>query len=72
MSYRIHNRRTAVRELSCNSRADEILEFVYNDENEALCNPQVVLSHQSAMPAVQEFLREMSELDSQPAADRWH
>jgi len=24
------------------------------------------------MPAVQEFLREMSELDSQPAADRWH
>jgi len=72
MSNRIHNRRTAVRELSCNSRADEILEFVYNDENEALSNPQVVLSHQSTMPAVQEFLREMSELDSQPAADRWH
>jgi len=72
MSNRTHNRRTAVRGLPCNSRADEILEFVHNDENEALCNPQVVLSHQSAMPAVQEFLREMSELDSQPAAARWH
>jgi len=72
MSNRIHNRRTAIRELPSNSRADEILEFVYNDENEALCNQQVVLNHQSAMPAVQEFLQEMSELDSQPAAACWH
>ena len=72
MSNRTHKRRSAICELPCNSRADEILEFVYNDENEALCNRQVVLNHQSAMPAVQEFLQEMSELDSQPAAACWH
>jgi len=72
MKNRTNHRRTVTHELPRDSRADEILEFVYNDEDEALCNQQVVLSHQSVMPAVQEFLREMSELDSQPAAARWH
>jgi hypothetical protein len=72
MRNRTENRRTATRELPRDARAEEILEFVYNDEQEALCNEQAVLSHQSIMPAVQEFLREMSELDSQPAASCWH
>ena len=72
MRNRTHNRRTAARELPRNSRADEILEFVCNDEDEALCNQQVAMSHQSVMPAVQEFLREVSELDAQPAATCWH
>jgi hypothetical protein len=72
MRNRTENRRTATRELPRDARAEVILEFVYNDEDEALCNEDVVLSHQSAMPAVQEFLQEMSELDSQPAASCWH
>ena len=54
------------------ARAEAILEFVYNDEEEALCNEEFVLSHQDTMPAVQEFLQEMTELDARPAADRWH
>jgi len=72
MSNKTENRRTKEPELPRDARADEILEFVFNDEVEALCNEQVVLSHQSVMPAVQEFLQEMSELDSQPAAACWH
>jgi len=72
MGNKTDTRRARKHELPRDSRADEILEFVYNDEDEALCNQQVVLSHQSVMPAVQEFLQEMSELDSQPAAARWH
>jgi len=72
MRNKTDNRRTATRELPRDARADEILEFVFNDEVEALCNEQAVLSHQSVMPAVQEFLQEMSELDSQPAAACWH
>ena len=58
------SRRTAPTKLPRDTRAEEILEFVYNDEEEALCDEHVVLSHQSAMPAVQEFLQEMIELDS--------
>ena len=54
------------------TRAEAILEFVFNDEEEALCNADFALSHQGEMPAVQEFLREMIELDSQPAAAPWH
>lgn len=54
------------------ARADAILEFVFNDEQEALCNEQFVLSHQGEMPAVQEFLQEMFELDSERAGARWH
>jgi len=64
MSNKTDNRRTATRELPRDARAEEILEFVYNDEEEALCNEDVVLSHQSAMPAIQEFLQDMHELDS--------
>ena len=71
MRNRTHNRRTATRELPHDARAEEILEFVYNDEQEALCNEDVMLSHQSAMPAIQEFLQEMHELDSRSEAARW-
>lgn len=71
MRNRTANRRTATRELPRDARAEVILEFVYNDEEEALCNEDVVLSHQSAMPAVQEFLQEMQELDARPEATRW-
>ena len=71
MRNRTEHRRTTARELPRDARAEEILEFVYNDEEEALCNEDVVLSHQGAMPAIQEFLQEMHELDSRPAAARW-
>ena len=54
------------------AREKTILEFVFNDEEEALCNDDFALSHQGEMPAVQEFLREMIELDSRPAAAPWH
>jgi hypothetical protein len=54
------------------ARAEAILEFAFNDEEEALCNEAFTLRHQEEMPAVQEFLREMIELDSRPAAARWH
>jgi hypothetical protein len=71
MRNRTDNRRIATRELPRNARAEEILEFVYNDEQDALCSEDVALSHQSAMPAIQEFLQEMHELDSRPEAARW-
>ena len=54
------------------ARAEAVLEFVYNDEVEALCNEEFVMSHQREMPGLQEFLQEMTELDARPATDRWH
>ena len=54
------------------ARAEAILEFVFNDEVEALCTEDFALNHQGEMPAVQEFLQEMSELDARPVASRWH
>lgn len=71
MTNRTDNRRTATRQLPRDARAEEIREFVYNVEEEALCNEDVVLSHQSAMPAIQDFLQEMHELDSRFEAARW-
>jgi hypothetical protein len=72
MGNRTDSRRTTSRELPRDARAEEILEFVYNDEEEALCNEDVVLSHQSAMPAIREFLQEMHELDSPSDGSRCH
>jgi len=46
---------------------DEILEFVFNNEEDALSSEQVALMHQRDMPALQEFLREMAEVDSRNA-----
>ena len=71
MKTRTDSRRTAPTQLPRDARAEAILEFVYNDEEEALCNEDVVLSHQGAMPAIQEFLQEMHELDSRSEAARW-
>jgi len=71
MKTRTDSRRTAPTQLPRDARAEAILEFVYNDEEEALCNEDVVLSHQNAMPAIQEFLQEMHEFDSRPEAARW-
>jgi hypothetical protein len=65
-------RRTAPAEMPRDTRAEQILEFVYNDEEEALCNEDLVLSHQRDMPAIEEFLQDMVELDAQPATHRWH
>jgi len=48
----------------CDAAADEILEFVLNDEEEALSSEHFALVHQRDMPALQEFLREMSEIDA--------
>lgn len=72
MKAKTEPRRTAPTELPRDTRAEAILEFVFNDEEEALLNEAFVLSHQREMPAVQEFLQEMIELDSRPAAARWH
>ncbi|HEX9672691.1 MAG TPA: hypothetical protein VGA12_04560 [Burkholderiales bacterium] len=72
MKAKTRSHRNAPAELPRDTRAEEILEFVYNDEEEALCNEDLVLSHQREMPGLQEFLQEMTELDARPAADRWH
>ena len=56
--------RTKTNDCRTQTLAEEIREFAYNDEQEALCNEDVVLSLHSAMPAIQEFLQEMHELDS--------
>ena len=72
MKTRTDTRHTATRELPRDTRAEEILEFVYNDEEEALCSEDVVLSHQRDMPALQEYLEQMQELDACPAVARWH
>jgi len=66
------SRRIQARELPRDARAEEILEFVFNDEEDALCSGQILLSHQRDMPALQEYLQEMHELDARPGADRWH
>ena len=72
MKTRTDTRRTATRELPRDTHADEILEFVYNNEEEALCNEDFVLSHQRDMPALQEYLEQMHELDAGPTVARWH
>lgn len=65
-------RRTEARELPRDARADAVFEFVFNDEEEALCSEDVALAHQRNMPALQEYLREMFELDSRASEVRWH
>lgn len=72
MKTKTQQRRNALAEMPRDTRAEQILEFVYNDEEEALCNEDLVLSHQRDMPAIEEFLQDMVELDAHPAADRWH
>ena len=64
MRNKTDTRRTNTCELPRDSRAEAILEFVFNDEEEALCSEDFVLNHQRDMPAIQEFLQEMHELDS--------
>jgi hypothetical protein len=64
--------RTAPAEMPRDTRAEQILEFIYNDEEEALCNEEFLLNHQRDMPGVEEFLQEMTELDMRAAVDRWH
>lgn len=72
MKTKTDSRRITPIPLPRDARAEEILEFVYNDEQDALCNEDFVLSHQSAMPAIQEFLRDMQELDSRSGGSRCH
>jgi hypothetical protein len=72
MKTKTDSRRTTAPELPRDTHAQEILEFAYNNEEEALCDEHVVLNHQRDMPALQEFLQEMHELDSRPSAARWH
>ncbi|HXV10217.1 MAG TPA: hypothetical protein VD839_05390 [Burkholderiales bacterium] len=52
------------REFARSAIGEEALEFVFNDEEDALSSEELALTHQRDMPALQEFLREMSELDS--------
>lgn len=72
MRIKTNDRRTQTRALLHDHRADQIFEFVYNDEQEALCSGSIVLSHQRDIPGLQEYLREMFELDSRTSGDRWH
>jgi len=72
MGNKTGSRRATSCELPRDTRAEAILEFVFNDEEEALCSEECVLSHQRAMPAIQEFLQEMSDLDAQSATARRH
>jgi len=70
MTIKTDSRRTSNRALPRDASADQVLEFVFNDEEEALYSEHIVLNHQRDMPAVQEYLREMFELDSR--AERVH
>lgn len=40
-------------------KATEIVELVFEEEDEAPCNEYVVMSHEPEMPALQEYLREL-------------
>ena len=64
MKSKTDTRRTAPTPLPRDAQAEAILEFVFNDEEEALCNEEFALSHQADMPALQEFLEHMHELDA--------
>ena len=64
--------RTTKVEVPCNSHEEAVLEFLFNDEEEALCNDDYLLIHQRQMPAIREFLEEMSELDSCSSLVRLH
>jgi hypothetical protein len=75
MKSRKNPRQTETREtraLPHGDSADEILEFVFNDEEDALSSEHAALTHQRDMPALQEFLREMSELDSRNLCVQFH
>jgi hypothetical protein len=56
--------RNREREFACSATGEEVMEFVFNDEEGALSCEELALTHQRDMPALQEFLREMSEMDS--------
>ena len=64
MNSRKEARQIRKSQLAGDAAADEILEFVLNDEEEAVSSEHLALVQQRDMPALQEFLREMSELDS--------
>ena len=72
MKTKSRSHRNAPAELPRDTRAEQILEFVYNDEEEALCHEHIVLSHQRDMPALQEYLQNMYELDSRNNGGRCH
>ena len=72
MGNNTRTRRATSCELPRDTRAEAILEFVFNDEEEALCGEEFALSHQSEMPAIQEFLQEMSDLDARSVTARRH
>ena len=64
--------RNREREFARGAVGEEALEFVFNDEEEALSSEQLVLTHQGDMPALQEFLREMSDLESRNTSGLLH
>lgn len=72
MRSRSKPRRTEKHAQPRSASADELLEFVWNDEEDALSSEQLALTHQRDMPALQEFLREMSEIDSRSPCVRFH
>ena len=57
MKRKTQPRRIASAELPCDIRAEHILEFVHNDEEDAICSRDFELSHQRGMHAVEEFLQ---------------
>lgn len=72
MRTKIDTRRTKAHGLTRDDSANEVLEFVFNDEEEALSSEHTVLSHQRDMPALQEYLQEMFELDLRADGARSH
>ena len=72
MSNRSDFRRKLERELPRHPHEEAVLELVFNDEEEALCDADFVLNHQRQMPAIQEFLDEMSNIDSSGPCSRFH
>ena len=72
MRTKIERRRNQARGLPRDVLADAVSEFVFNDEEEALCSEDVALIHQRDMPALQEFLENMHELDTRSGGGRCH
>lgn len=50
----------------------DIFELAFNDEEETLSGGHVLLTHQRDMPALEEYLHEMSEIDSRADSASLH
>lgn len=72
MGSKIGTHCAAGRTMPRDARADEILEFLFNDEMEAPCGEHSILGNQLYTPALQEYLEDLYEYDARPGAARAH